>query len=197
MTLAQLKAHLRVSTSAEDDLLASYLAAARNVVEEHTRRALISQTWALTLDRWPDSRDSLRLHNPVVRRFAGRAIELPRPPLQSVTSISYLRSADGVSAILDAGHYDVDTSGLLGRVVLRSGKSWPDLADAPSAITITYVAGYGATAADVPPRLLAAIRWMVAHLYEVRAPVNIGNIVNDIPFTLRSILDSARVPLYA
>ena len=57
---------------------------------------------------------------------------------------------------------------------------------------IEFTAGVTSPAA-VSPTLIHAVRLLVAHFYELRTPVNVGNIVNDIPFGLRHLLESQRV----
>jgi len=73
VTLAEIKAHLHISSTAEDSLLTLYAQMAREAVENECWRALMAQTWVLYLTSWPT--DGI--------------IDLPRPPLQSVTHIKY------------------------------------------------------------------------------------------------------------
>ena len=54
LTLDEAKAYLRVDTAADDDLIAALIAGARIHVEAQTRRALITQSWRLVLDAWPE-----------------------------------------------------------------------------------------------------------------------------------------------
>ncbi|NIP96558.1 MAG: hypothetical protein GWO24_25240, partial [Akkermansiaceae bacterium] len=82
--------------------------AARTLAEQVQGRALITQTWDLTLDGWP----------------AKGYFELPRAPLQSITSIKYY-DEDDTEATVDSGTYFVDIASEPGRVVLNSGESWP------------------------------------------------------------------------
>jgi len=53
VTLADAKAWLRVEHDDDDDVIAALIAGARSHVEAQTRRALITQSWRLVLDRWP------------------------------------------------------------------------------------------------------------------------------------------------
>ena len=50
LTLAEAKSYLRVDTVDEDDTIAALIAAARLLVEAYARRALITQSWRLSLD---------------------------------------------------------------------------------------------------------------------------------------------------
>ncbi|NDA93971.1 MAG: hypothetical protein EBX90_11955, partial [Betaproteobacteria bacterium] len=53
LSLEEVKEHLRIDSSAEDALLQMYIEAARKVCEHNTARALITQTWETTFDRFP------------------------------------------------------------------------------------------------------------------------------------------------
>ncbi|MCB0190639.1 MAG: head-tail connector protein [Anaerolineae bacterium] len=171
LSVSALKNHLRVDLSDDDELIAAYLEAARDYVEKTTRRSLVTQTWRLSLDGWP----------------ACDEIILPRPPLQSVTSIVYYDS-EGASNTLASSAYDVDIDSEPGRVVLKHGESWPSTTLRPmNPVQVTYVAGYG-LAADVPSYLVHLIRLLVSHWYENREPVVVGSIVGNIPLAVDSLI---------
>ena len=108
LTLAEAKLHLRVDFSDDDALITALIVTARQQAEHRTGRALVSQQWRLGLDQFPD--DSL---------------ELPKPKLVSVQSVTYLDS-NGTRQTLAGGDYEVITDGLVGRLVPAFGKSWPD-----------------------------------------------------------------------
>lgn len=174
--LATAKAHLRVDIPDDDALITSLIATARQHAEAITRRALITQTWDLVLDAWPDD----------------DRIDIPLPPLQSVTSITYKDSA-GAAYTVPATDYIVDTVSSPGRVVLGYGKTWPSTALYPAgAITVRFTAGYG-DATAVPEAIKAAIKLLVAHFYENREPVVIGKAMNDLPLTIEALLWPFRV----
>ncbi len=156
VTLAELKAHLRISWDSEDTALGIYLAAAIERVEQLTWRALINQTWQLTLPSFPlwSSRDSKRIF-------------LPMPRLVSVTSIEYL-DPRGDEQELEAESYWLSTSSEPGAIVAANG-FWPATLDGyPEAVTITFVAGFGSAASNVPNELRAAILLAAADLFEHR-----------------------------
>lgn len=171
------KKHLRVTHTADDDYITALITVAREQVEALVNRALITQTWDLTLNAFP----------------LGRYIPIPRPPLQSVTSISYI-DEDGVSNTFDSNNYFVDTSSEPGRIVLNTAADWPSESLRPAAaVTVRYVSGYGSSGSDVPARIKQAILMLIGHLYENREPVNIGNIVTEIPLTVKSLLVPLKV----
>ncbi|MFH0914830.1 MAG: head-tail connector protein [bacterium] len=144
----------------EDAFLASLITVARQHAEMITGRALVTQTWQALLKEWP-----------VIDR-----IMLPKPPLQSVTSVTYVDS-DDASHTFSATLYDLELASTIptlnpyhlnGSIVLAYGESWPSETLRPAApITIEFVAGYGA-AANVPVPVKQAILLLIGHWYENR-----------------------------
>lgn len=165
LTTAEAKLQCRVDGTAEDDLLAAYIRAARHMCEEQTWRCLLTQTWDLWLPCWPP----------------GRSIRLPRPPLRSVTYIKYYDAA-GVQQTLSSDAYQVIAQVEPGGVALASGQYWPGhSSDVALPINIRFVAGYGDAAANVPEPLRQGMRLLVGHMYANRESVNVGNITNVMP----------------
>lgn len=145
------KLDLRVDHDDEDALIDEYVMAARQHVENTTWRALVTQTLEAAFDAWP----------------SGTVLVLPRPPLQSVTSVTYT-DKDGNSTVWDAANYIVDSRRQPGRLVLAYGKSWPTATLQPTnGIVVRYVAGYGAASA-VPAIYKKAIKLLVGEMYEHR-----------------------------
>ena len=154
LSLEEAKLHLRVEHDAEDSLISRIVDAATERCESFQLRSFVTQTWQLTLPRFP----------------YGRRILLPRPPLQSVTSVVYTDSDDAEQTVAVAD-YRADVSA--GSIILGVG-DWPSTATDPDAVRITYVAGYGNEGTDVPEAARAAILLLVGHLYENREAVTIG-----------------------
>lgn len=171
--LAVVRAHLRIDHNDEDGLLAGYLLAARTYVEKITSRALISQTWRMTLDAFPTEE-----------------LALPLAPVSSVSSVTYLDDA-GATQTVNASTYVVDTTTVPARLALATGSSWPTPAVRPGAVSVAFVAG--GTLSDVPEPLRQAILLLVGHWYENREAVNVGNIVTSVPFAVDALLSSYRV----
>lgn len=151
ITLAEAKTHLRVDHNDENDLITRLLRAARLSCEKIARRAFVTQTWDLYLHTWP----------------AGNRIELPLPPLQSVTSVSYITASDETLTMV-AGDYFVDNVSEPGGVLCKAGVSWPSAALRPAAaIAVRFVAGYGLAVA-VPDDYKAALLLALGAMYERR-----------------------------
>lgn len=151
VTLDEAKAHLKVDTTGEDALIASLIVAARARAEWHTGRALITQSWTLWLDAWPPD----------------GVIEIPLPPLQSVTGVTAY-AYDDTSSLLDVETYRVDVSSAPGRLQPKN-VIVPPLVTLRSinALAIAFTAGYG-DAAAVPQAIKQAILCTIADLYSHR-----------------------------
>lgn len=185
VSLIEAKAHCRVDIADDDGLLAGYVLAARAHIENETRRAFMTQTWEATFDyEWP----SLRIYGCYRQR-----IVLPRPPVQSVTSVKYIDTA-GVEQTLASDQYKVSKSDT-GEwyVVPAYGVTWPTVRREMEAITVRFVAGYGSNPGDVPEPLRQAILLLIGHWYENRETVNVGNITSELPMTVASLVFPFRV----
>lgn len=138
-------------TSAFDDWLTEKIPVVRSQVEKEIGRALILQTWELWLDEFPqmlldDYRDTSRY--PKVRDW--RAIEIPLPPLQSITSITYI-DTNGDSQTLTTDDYILDDSVEPAQLLPAVNTCWPSTQCRPGAVKIRFVAGYTPTYTGSPP----------------------------------------------
>lgn len=182
LSLNDAKDHLRVSSTDEDVLVESQIRAAREWVENRTRRALPTQTFQLTADAFPRA----------------RYIELPRSPLVAATtsyspSVTYLPSTGG-TATLSSTAYIVDAESEPGRIVLKDAQSWPSVTlQAANGVRVSFKAGYGASS-DVPQGLKQAMQLLVGHYYENREGVVVGSISTNVDMTVNSLVAGFRVP---
>ena len=166
--LGDAKAYLKLDTSDDDALVTALIAAARTRAEWHTGRALMTQSWMLWLDAWPP----------------GGVIDIPLPPLRSVTSVTTF-ARDDASSLLDSARYIVDLAG--NRVALRPTTVLPPLLRVINAVAIGFTAGYGG-ATDVPQGLKSAILALIAFLYEHR-----GEAPADLPQDVAAMLAPYRI----
>ena len=174
ITLAEAKLQCRVETTftADDDLLNALITAVRQQVENLTRRALVQQTLELTLDCFP----------------ASGVIELPRPPLQSVTSVKFI-DTDGTLTTVPASEYQVDTYREPGLVMPAYLESWDATRSDFNAVQVRYVAGYASGSPqdavglveNIPQALKHWMKVRINTLYNQREGINIGNTVSEIP----------------
>jgi uncharacterized phiE125 gp8 family phage protein len=114
------------------------------------------------------------------------------PPLQEVVSVQYLDGA-GALQTLSADTYKVSTHRRPGRVWLASGKSWPGTKDEREAVTITFKAGFGDTAADVPPNLIHAMRMLCAH-YDRNREAVLAARPPVVPEGVETLISGERIP---
>jgi len=183
VSVAEAKAHLRVDTADDDSYIGTLIVAAREWVQSYLDRALVTQQLTVKLDTFPDE------------------IELPRPPVASggtltATTVSYTLSS-GSTAAMSVSEYRVDRDATPGVVRTVYAGTWPThLADS-NAVSVTWWAGYG-EASDVPAVIRHAILMLVAHWYESRqAAVSTGAVPQDVPFGVKSLLDSKKWGSYA
>ena len=147
VTVAELKAQVRLLSSEEDAVLRGYLDAATGHLDGYAGvlgRALVAQTWVLHLAGFP---------------ACGR-IELPLAPLISVGSVAYV-DADGATQTLSASVYEAH-AGPRAELTLADGQSWPSTAARARAVSVTFTAGYGAAGEDVPAPLRLAVTLQAA-----------------------------------
>lgn len=146
------KDHLRVSTDDEDGYIDLVIAAAVDYYERQAWLQLITATYEFYLDKFPEG---------------NTPIELPRPPLQSITSISYV-DENGNTQTWDVSKYEVDTSLLPGKVRPTKSESYPGTNDQFKAVTITFKAGYGDSEEEIPDTILSTLKLLISYLYDHR-----------------------------
>lgn len=162
VSIETVKQHLRVDIAADDALIGTYLQAARELGEGLARRAFVTQTLRLVVDAFP----------------VNRVLKLPRPPLQSVESVTYLDS-NGIEH--EWTDFVTDARSEPGRVIFNSTPS-VSLFES-GAVAIEFVAGYGADS-DVPQTFVQGILMTVAHWYENRESALSVNL-NEIPMNAK------------
>jgi len=171
VTAAEVRLHTRIDMETEDTLLETWIKAARQLAEDYQRRAYITQTWEMTMDKFPAS-----------------IVDIPRPPLQQVLQISYFDYLNAETILyythlqdettsttpepdpsIGTGNFIIDTRMEPGRVSLAYQVTWPVVTLRPiDAVRFRYLAGYGDTAASVPETVTDAIMLYCAYRYENR-----------------------------
>lgn len=149
VTLADVKAHLRIAHGSEDALLAGLIRAAREDLERAAAIALINQSWRLALDAWPSQGCALLSIHPV------RAV-------LSVTAFG----TEGEASLIAPADYQLD---ILSRPARLHFEARPEPLRIFNGIEIDFSAGYGEAGTDVPDLLKRAILLLVGHWYEFRA----------------------------
>jgi uncharacterized phiE125 gp8 family phage protein len=176
ITLDEAKAQCRIIYPDEDALVAGYILRARDYVETFLRRSLMPTTWEVTFDfDWPEDESCER-----------DKILLPRPPLQSVTSVKYI-DLSGVEQTLASNQYRVVGAGDREKeafIVPAYLVVWPLTRDDYDCVTVRYVAGY----TQVPEAIKQALLLLVEHYYSTRGPLMLGFSGSEVPHSVNSLL---------
>lgn len=151
LSLADAKSHLRIKHSAEDGDITSLIVAVRKLVERESWRAIVRESRTAVLTGFPRGSEPLYL---------------PRPPLVSVESVSYLDPTDGTASALTG--FRVDAEHEPGCLWPPYGENWPETRWDPAAVTVTFTAGYADGA--VPEDVVHCLKLKLAELYEGRSP---------------------------
>lgn len=172
VTLSELKTFARIDTDSEDTLLTEIIKSARILTEKYLGRALIDQTITMYMDQWPNT-----------------TVELPLPPLKSVTSVHTI-DQDNNFTLYDSSNYYIDSSSYFGRIIIKNGSASPITVSGNlreyQQIRVIYQAGYG-SAAEVPESIKHGVEMWAAAIYEQRA------IGTEPPPQLKPLLDNYKV----
>jgi uncharacterized phiE125 gp8 family phage protein len=185
LTLIDAKVHLRepLDVSDNDALIDTLIKAARQYAETFTRRAFLTQTWDWKLDAFPC--DAYALQPPIAN-------------VTSITSITYT-ATDGTSTVWSSALYTTDLpvgpNAPFARIVPAYGQSYPATRDVINAVTVRFVAGYGASAKSVPESIKAAMKLLIGHWFMAREAVlvGVGIAAIEVPTTAESLLWPYRV----
>jgi len=174
VSTAEARAWVRQDTTADDSTITILIAAARDWVETHTHRALITQTRRAFIPQWPDDDAPILLPGGNVSATPSDTVVEYRNDAGTwtvlATSEYELEAAteDAPAKIwpsLSAGAWPKLSLGLVGDDRRRQGVGF----ETRGAIRITYVAGYGLAAAVPQPLRQAAllhVGWYYDHRNE-------------------------------
>jgi uncharacterized phiE125 gp8 family phage protein len=151
VSLAEAKLFLRVDHNAEDELIATLIAAAREAVEAGIGRALITRRVRESLDIW--------------RRESINGAVLGLGPVTNVVAVRLLAN-NGAQSVIDAERYRLEGHRDRPRLVFPAG--FPATLRSAGGIEIEYDCGYADEATDLPVSLRIATLQIVASLYELR-----------------------------
>ena len=148
VTLAEARLQCKVDSddTSHDTALTSLITAAREFAEHYTGRALAQVTLEAALDEFP----------------CDTVIDLPMPPVTSVTSIKYTDTA-GAEATMPTSDYALSSYDAR-RVSLAYGATWPSTQAIADAVRVRFVTGY----TEVPKAVKAAL---LLHI-EIESPLN-------------------------
>ena len=172
ITVADLKAHLRVTHTQEDTLISALRSAAISWVEEHCNVKLGSYTARGYLPDW-------------------RVAYFPIGPVTAITEVKYQTTADKDYTTdlttLGTTLWYTDEITQPARIAFRDYPTTYDYALTP--VVVTFTAGY----TTMPAPVLQAIRLLVAHMYENRQEEVTGTITTRLKFGLEALLNPFRI----
>lgn len=174
ISLSEAKAFLRIDSDYDDDntYITSLINVATQVVEEFTRRRLMTQTYNIFYDEFPPY------------------IDLQVGDVASVTHIKYY-DANNTLQTLAASNYDVDTKVRPGRIYQSETGDFPNTYERPNAVEVEFIVG--GAASDVPAPIIQSIYIIVGRYYENRQDVVMGTQVNELPLMVDHLLTPYRL----
>ena len=162
ISVDEVKTFGRIDGSSEDTLLEGFITAVRKAAEEYLGRALVTRPMKLHLDYWP-----------------GMEVELPRPPLYSITKVVTI-TEDDVETTYDSDSYFTVNTAIPGKIVIKNGSTPPINTNRyVSGYAVEYYAGYNDPALDpavdadtiratIPAPIREAMKLWVMQVYENR-----------------------------
>lgn len=175
---SDVKQHLRIDIDDDDVELTEMIHSAESYCERTTGRQFLTATYTYTRDCFPTWE-----------------MDIPYPPLQSVSAITYVDSADGSTVTLASSLYKVSTNGVKGRITPAYNEVWPTPRYEMDAVKVTYIAGATASS-DVPRAAHHAVKLLVGHWYANRGAVVTGTITQEHSLGVKALLDRITVGEY-
>lgn len=146
VTLAEVKAQMKVDDAFEDTLIDGYIKAAVAQLDGYSGilgRCLVDQVWRVSVSDFG----------------RGRLMRLPFPDVSAVVVKYY--DADNAEQVLPATNYEILQDATSSFVRFNSGFSAPALYDRADAVAFEITAGFGA-AANVPAPIKVAVQILAA-----------------------------------
>ena len=175
VSLSEARAWLRLDSIDEDAIVTALITAARLTVEAVSRRVLISQTWRLVMDYWPD----------------GGILKVQLSPFKAILAA---RSFDinGNVTTYDPTGFIVDKASEPARITAANTIA-PVTGRPFAGIELDVQLGFGTNASDVPQPLRQAILLLVALWFENRGD-GIGGAGEPLPPAIKALIAPFKRP---
>lgn len=157
VTVEEAKLKMRIDAADSDDRIADLISVTTAMFDGYygvLGRALMPQTWSISMDRFPEQ------------------IRLPLGPLVSVSAVTYVDPA-GDTQTVSTSDYEVDLAGFDGWIV--PVEPWPETMATINAVRVEWVAGTGC-----PKPVAEAIKSMIEHFHDRSGqsiPVEVGRLI--------------------
>lgn len=153
VSVEEAKTHCRVTHDRDDTYFAMLIDAAVEYAEEYTGRTFRTVSYELALPSFPCG-----------------PIELPKPPLQTITAVTYWDGTDFQT--MDEDGYFVDDYAQPAQLYPAIDTSWPYTQTHPYAVRVAFDSGYSADLSDpnfvIPARAKQAMLVLIEEMYNVR-----------------------------
>jgi uncharacterized phiE125 gp8 family phage protein len=152
VTLELVETSLNIPSGTDTDLINLYIGAATDALEADTDRAIISQTWKYTLDKFPGA-------------YNDYTFFIPKGTTISVTSYKYIDVDGNQQTLVDGTDYEITQTGDQARIIPIG--SYPDtITTENEVVELIVVSGIGTTTSDSPDWVQNAIILKVKGLYD-------------------------------
>jgi uncharacterized phiE125 gp8 family phage protein len=158
--LETVESALNLPSGTDTDLLNLYIGSATDDLERDTDMSLISQTWRITLDRFPTT-----YYQNSIRHYDWQTIFVPKGNLISVSKFDYLDTDENIQSLVDGTDYTLTNTGTEAR--FEPIDNWAGtFADRNEAVDIEVVMGLGIDSTEMPDWVQTALILKVKGLYE-------------------------------
>lgn len=155
LTAADVRAHGKITQTAEDTLIDTYIAAATTEAQDMLGMVFTSATWTMSLPGFP----------------VDRALVIPRWPCSAISAVVYV-DANGATQSYLASNLHLVTARRPPLAALIDGASWPSTRNVWGDVRIIMTMGFGIASA-VPDIYKQLVRWIVLRMFQERlGPTN-------------------------
>lgn len=171
ISVDEAKEQLAQDHDADDEYIQRLIEGVTEAFEDAQSRVLVRGTFAMGLPAWPSD----------------GVIRIPRYPLVTVESVTYLEEGESTPTAFASSNYRVLTNRLPPRLVLKKNVSWPTATlEAGDPITVNFTAGHAD--GTVPEGTKHDMKRVIVHAYENRNPVEVGTVAVQLPDDLFGVL---------
>lgn len=223
LAVDQVLEQLRYTADDQNDLVAAYIVAARNLAEFYNGRKQRLAQWILGLDHWPGSASWFAGASSMADPYFGNwqsdpyklfsstpwglnAIQL-LAPLVSVDNVQYMDSTGAVTVLEPNVDYIVDNFKEPGIIAPMPNSNWPLVTLWPSsAIQVTFTAGFVPNAAvyalanpSKPPapqvmgNIVQGMMLLCSQFFIARVPYDALRFITEPPFSVNALFTSNKL----
>jgi len=169
VSVADLKTHMRITTSSDDDYITDLAWMAYAWIESEADITIGTTVYQLQSDVFPSS--------------------LPQPPVQSISSISYYDTDNTSQSLTEGTDYYLIVADKQA-ALLEPVETWPSVYARPDAVTIAFTAGF--TSPHKQVLVLHLMRLLVGSAYEFREGEIAGTIISQVKLGIDRLMNQIK-----